>query len=155
MKVVCLMFCATMLPICGGEAWAVRRLVAMEYPPLPQAARVQGVVKLQCSLEDDGSVHDCIAVSGHPLFDKATIQNAKKWSFRKVSEERTSEQTVELEYHFRLEGEPIRGRPSTLFSFEFPNRIEVTSPSPCINHLPCTPEEMELLQKQSKKRTKP
>jgi TonB family protein len=52
------------------------------YPPLAQAARVQGVVLLQVQISKEGAVEDIRVIAGHPLLNEAAIEAVKQWRYR-------------------------------------------------------------------------
>ena len=51
------------------------------YPPLAKAARAQGMVTVQVTVDETGSVTSASAVSGHPLLHAAAIAAAKQAKF--------------------------------------------------------------------------
>ena len=51
------------------------------YPPLAKAARAQGTVTVQVTVDETGSVTSARAVSGHPLLQQAAISAAKQAKF--------------------------------------------------------------------------
>ena len=55
--------------------------VAPVYPPLALAARVQGTVILQATIDEEGSVRKLSVLRGHPLLDDAALQAVAKWQF--------------------------------------------------------------------------
>jgi protein TonB len=58
------------------------RHVAPVYPPLALAARVQGRVRLECVIGEDGRVSEIVVVEGHPLLDAAAIEAVRQWRYR-------------------------------------------------------------------------
>jgi TonB family protein len=52
------------------------------YPPLAQAAGVQGTVKLQLRVGADGHVKDITVISGHPLLIQAAMDAAKRYAYK-------------------------------------------------------------------------
>jgi protein TonB len=51
------------------------------YPAIAKAARVQGVVKVQILIDEDGQVISASAIEGHPLLRDASVQAARQWRF--------------------------------------------------------------------------
>lgn len=51
------------------------------YPALAKAARAQGVVVVQVTIDETGSVASAKAVSGHPLLQSAAVQAARQAKF--------------------------------------------------------------------------
>ncbi len=68
----------------GGEVREPRKMrhVAPSYPPLALAARVQGSVRLECVIGEDGRVSEVVVVDGHPLLDPAAIEAVRQWRYR-------------------------------------------------------------------------
>ncbi|MDR3749709.1 MAG: TonB family protein [Acidobacteriota bacterium] len=54
---------------------------APEYPPLAQAARIQGNVILQISIDPSGSVSTLRVVRGHPMLVQAAIAVVRNWKY--------------------------------------------------------------------------
>jgi TonB family protein len=55
--------------------------VAVEYPPIAQSARVQGVVTLDVRIERDGRVSNARVVAGPPLLRQVAIDGVVQWEF--------------------------------------------------------------------------
>ena len=51
------------------------------YPPLANAARVSGVVIVEVTIDEQGSVISARAISGHPLLKDAAVAAARRWKF--------------------------------------------------------------------------
>lgn len=51
------------------------------YPPIARAARAQGVVTVQVTVDEEGYVISARAVSGHPLLQQAAVQAARQARF--------------------------------------------------------------------------
>jgi periplasmic protein TonB len=52
------------------------------YPPLANAARVQGDVVLQVEISIEGRVQNVSVVSGHALLNEAAIQAVRQWTYK-------------------------------------------------------------------------
>ena len=52
------------------------------YPPLARQARVQGLVRLEAVIGEDGAIRELRAVSGHPLLIPAALSAVKRWRYR-------------------------------------------------------------------------
>jgi TonB family protein len=74
------------------------RRVAPVYPPLALQARIQGVVTLNVSLAQDGTVREVRAVSGHPLLINSAIDAVKQWAFGPQA----AAPQIEVEVRFQL-----------------------------------------------------
>ncbi|MBI4265277.1 MAG: energy transducer TonB [Acidobacteria bacterium] len=51
------------------------------YPPLAQAAQVQGVVILEVTIDPSGRVTDARVLRSIPLLDQAAIDAVRQWEF--------------------------------------------------------------------------
>lgn len=56
-------------------------LPAPVYPPIPNEARVGGMVSVQVVIDENGAVTSANAVSGHPLLRAAAVEAAKQAQF--------------------------------------------------------------------------
>jgi TonB family protein len=100
------------------------KLVSFEdlaYPPIPQAARIQGVVVVSVDLDDNGHVTDVKPLSGPRLLVAAAAANAKQWTF-----EPNARKNAVIVYEFRIEGACNKAGP-TLFRLRYPNFAQVTA----------------------------
>jgi TonB family protein len=68
----------------GGEVEASKLIyhVSPEYPPLAKAAKIQGMVKLEAVIDEDGKVEDLKVQSGHPLLVKAALDAVRQWRYK-------------------------------------------------------------------------
>jgi TonB family protein len=66
------------------EGSAIKK-VAPAYPPIAKAARAQGAVQVNVTVDENGNVTSAEAVSGHPLLRDAAIESAKQWQFKPTS----------------------------------------------------------------------
>ena len=53
-----------------------------EYPPLAQAARVQGDVQFDATIGKDGTVQNLHLLSGPPLLIQAAMQAVQHWTYK-------------------------------------------------------------------------
>jgi protein TonB len=53
-----------------------------EYPPLAKMARIQGTVRLEAVISENGTIQDLKAVSGHPLLVKAAVDAVSRWRYQ-------------------------------------------------------------------------
>ena len=126
----------SILPLFGQEqpakpAWQAQRVVSLEYPRLAALGRIQGVVEVECLLDEDGSVRSARVIRGHDLLAKAARENVMKWRFQRTSHNGTGSvpSSVTVEYTFRLPGACEPPCPTT-FVFEFPNKALVERDAP-------------------------
>lgn len=66
------------------------------YPAIASKMRIEGTVKLEATIESDGSVSDVKVVSGHQLLAPAAVDAVKKWKYE--SGEGKSIQPVNVEF---------------------------------------------------------
>ncbi len=57
------------------------RNVPPVYPPEAQAARIQGVVIIEATIDTDGRVYDARVLRSIPLLDEAAIDAVRQWEF--------------------------------------------------------------------------
>jgi hypothetical protein len=135
--------------------WEPRHIIApTEYPLLARQANIQGTTELRCTISADGNVTTCEPVSSHVLLYSAAADNVKLWTFRRVRDSADGNNKVLLVYAFELAGQTVRGQPKVQFSFDYPNVVHFTAEPGCVDHLPCTPAEVEQWKQQNKKRMK-
>jgi TonB family protein len=67
----------------GGSITTPQKVVDAKpaYPPIAQAARVQGVVILEITIAPDGSVTDAKVLRSIPLLDQAALDCVKQWKY--------------------------------------------------------------------------
>jgi protein TonB len=68
--------------VAPGQGPGLIKRVEPKYPPIAQAARLQGTVVLDAVIRKDGSVGDITVLrSGNQLFDQAAIEALKQWRY--------------------------------------------------------------------------
>ncbi|HSB60951.1 MAG TPA: energy transducer TonB [Vicinamibacteria bacterium] len=67
----------------GGRIREPRKLrhVAPVYPEIARAARVQGVVVVECTVTPEGGVANARVLRGHPLLDASALRAVTQWAF--------------------------------------------------------------------------
>jgi protein TonB len=77
----------------GGDIRPPQKIrdVAAVYPPIAQAARVQGVVIVEATIGTDGRVKDAHVLRSVPLLDEAALAAVRQWVYTPT----------------RLNGEPV------------------------------------------------
>ena len=67
----------------GGRIQAPTRLVHVNpiYPPIPLAARKEGLVILEALIAEDGTVRDVKVLRRAPLFEESAIAAVRQWRF--------------------------------------------------------------------------
>jgi len=76
----------------------VVKRVPPEYPVLALRMKVEGTVRLEADINEDGKVVDVRPVSGHPLLKPAAVACLKKWQFEPAS----GKSTELVEVNFKL-----------------------------------------------------
>jgi TonB family protein len=68
----------------GGNVQATQQISAPKpvYPPLAKQARIQGLVRLNVTINRDGTVQDVQVVSGHPLLIDVATDAVRQWVYR-------------------------------------------------------------------------
>lgn len=67
-----------------------------QYPRLAARMGVQGPVKLNATVEKDGTVSDVKVVSGKPLLAGAASQAIKEWKYEPANDKSTQSITVDF-----------------------------------------------------------
>jgi TonB family protein len=107
------------------------KLVSFEdllYPPAARMARVQGVVVVKVTLDDDGKVASAFAISGNKTLIPDTLANAKKWRFKS-----NPQKSAVIVYEFSLTDGACHDNSHSLFQLIHPNFVSITACSPVIN----------------------
>ena len=66
----------------GIEAPVKLRDVKPDYPELALLTRVEGVVIVECRVDESGRVADARVLRGHPLLDAAALDAIRQWRYR-------------------------------------------------------------------------
>jgi protein TonB len=89
------------LPLFGQEAAengrTLLKRVQPQYPALAQKMSIKGVVKLDVTVEPDGSVKSFTAKGGHPVLVDAAQQAIKQWRWKPESHETV--ESVEIRFN--------------------------------------------------------
>jgi len=94
------------------------------YPPVPNAARIQGEVSLRITTDGSGVVSVTVE-SGQPMLAKAAEDNVRTWKFE--PHEPTSFSTV-FAYHLRAKPECERNKSANSeIHLELPTQVEITA----------------------------
>jgi protein TonB len=68
----------------GGNVQAPRLMLKIQpsYPPLARETRTQGVVVVDCVIDEHGNVTQVKLVSGHPLLIRAALDAVRQWKYQ-------------------------------------------------------------------------
>jgi TonB family protein len=91
-----LFFCLFALALVHADNRKSVKTVAPVYPAIAAKMRVEGTVKLDATIDQDGTVLDVKVVSGHALLAAAAVDAVKKWKYETGSAK--SIQTVAVEF---------------------------------------------------------
>jgi TonB family protein len=86
------------LPAHAGDDRAVKLRVAPVYPEIAKRMKISGEVKLEATVEADGTVKDVKAVSGNHILGEAAEEAVRKWKFEAAN----GETTVTVAVNFAL-----------------------------------------------------
>jgi TonB family protein len=106
------------------------------YPPLAQAARIEGIVKIKISINEKGEVVDATALSGHEMLKHAAVENVKAWKFTPAPGAKALE--LFMTYLYSIEGQEVAMAPRKCahIKLDLPTRVEITAPPPVIETVP-------------------
>jgi protein TonB len=67
----------------GGEIKEPKRIhyVPPVYPPIARAAKVQGMVIIQATIDRDGNVKDLQILRHQPMLDQAALDAVSQWKY--------------------------------------------------------------------------
>ncbi|HYX70896.1 MAG TPA: energy transducer TonB [Terriglobales bacterium] len=68
----------------------VKTRVAPVYPELARKMNVSGTVKVQITIEPNGSVKTAKPLGGHPLLIEPSVDAARKWKYEPGKDETTT-----------------------------------------------------------------
>jgi TonB family protein len=94
LSVVC--YCLVAAAILHADTRKSLKTVPPVYPAIAVKMRVEGIVKLDTTIDPDGSVSDVKVISGHQLLVTAAVDAVKKWKYE--SAEAKSSQIVAVEF---------------------------------------------------------
>jgi len=74
------------------------------YPPLAKAARVDGLVVVEVTIDEEGNVVAARAVTGHPLLKEAAVTAARGWKFEPTTLDGTAAKVIgNITFNFSLD----------------------------------------------------
>jgi TonB family protein len=84
-------------------AWAPVEIPGLRYPRAAQLARLEGVIVVECTIDEDGGVSKAVVKSGHPVLATAAAKSARTWRFKRSGGDHHAP-VVPLTFEFRLVG---------------------------------------------------
>ena len=97
------------------------------YPPIAKVARIEGLVKSEITIDDNGAVTDVKVLEAHPIFRQATIENLKRLHFAPVANPQNTTITFYLQYRLSDGNGPSWG------IVLHPDGLELSAPPPTID----------------------
>ena len=91
----------------GGDVAAARLIHRVQpvYPALARQARVQGTVRLEAIIHENGEIANLRVISGHPLLIQASLDAVEQWRYQPTSLNGQSMAVITtIDVNFRLEG---------------------------------------------------
>ena len=79
-------------PFAHGQEEITRKIktkVAPSYPDLARRMNITGVVKIQVTIANNGTVKNTKLIGGHPVLANSALEALKKWRYEPASEETT------------------------------------------------------------------
>jgi TonB family protein len=89
---------ALSIPALSAENRPVKSRVAPVYPEIAKRLRIEGIVKVDATIDPDGKVIDAKAVSGNHALAPAAEDAVRKWRFLPAPDQ----STVTVEINFTL-----------------------------------------------------
>jgi TonB family protein len=122
---------AWMILTCPGvlaQSWQPERIVGLEYPKSALILGLDGVVEIECYVDNDGNVVRAEVARADPQsryreLASAAARNAMLWKFGRP---RSGEDRYKLTYHFQIQSVPL-GKDVPGFRFKLPGQVFVTA----------------------------
>jgi TonB family protein len=73
--------CLLAVTLLHADTRKATKTVPPVYPALALKMRIEGTVKLEASINDDGTVDNIKIISGHSLLVPAAVDAVKKWHY--------------------------------------------------------------------------
>jgi TonB family protein len=109
----------------GQENAYVLALESPEYPVLARQAQIEGAVRVEVVVGEDGHVVSAKAISGHRLLRQEAEENLKTWTFTSGTR-----REFEINYEFQLQAPKVPYVPVTRVQFKFPTNVTLTTHAP-------------------------
>ena len=89
---------ALAIPAIAADVRPVKSRVAPIYPEIAKRMKIEGMVKIEATIEPDGKVSDVKTISGHRALAPAAEDAVRKWRFVPAP----SQSTITLDIVFAL-----------------------------------------------------
>jgi TonB family protein len=89
-------FCLVVVSLLHADTRKSVKTTAPVYPAIAVKMRIEGTVKMDVTIDPDGSVADVKVLSGHQLLVSAAVEAVKKWHYETA--EGKSTQSVNLDF---------------------------------------------------------
>ena len=89
-------FCLFAAALLHADTRKSVKTVPPVYPAIAVKMRVEGTVKLDATIDPDGSVSDVKVLSGHQLLVPAAVEAVKKWKYESGDGKATQAVNVEF-----------------------------------------------------------
>jgi|GEM_PF-1900684 len=99
----------------------IKAVAPNSYPPIAAAAKAEGKVIVEVTVNAKGKVKAARAIEGAALLQQLSVKTAKQWQFAPVSDD-SKERTARLTFVFRLLSDKEKELQAT--SFKPPYEIE-------------------------------
>jgi TonB family protein len=123
------------LCICGialgsqAAEWTPIRIVSVDYPLLAVQSRTSGVVAVECTLRQDGTVESARVESGSLLLGRAILERISEWKFmRNPAPQSAVAAGIVLSFEFKIRG-TSSGPLTSVFVYDYPDHFTITAPS--------------------------
>jgi TonB family protein len=123
-------FIAAMLTASATENGSEIKLTSYatpEFPPLAWIANVSGKVTLDLTVNSDGGVESSKVLSGHPLLQKAALDNSMTWKFAAANGRSLGGEHLTVTYEFQMEGESQCGKGPVHVAFKSFDHVQIVT----------------------------
>ena len=107
-----------------------KHIVVPGYPRLARSARVEGSVKVEIKIDDQGHVIAATPSGGHKLLQSATVDNVQRWTFEAAEPSHEGPTGTSITYTYKLEGKANYDDTPPIVVLDLPDRILVIAHPP-------------------------
>jgi TonB family protein len=99
----------------------------LAYPPVARLARVQGIVVIKVTFNDQGEVTSASAIAGRRTLIPHFLANAKKWRFKPGAQK-----SAVIVYQFKLDDGACQDDSHSLFRLLYGDFASITACAPVL-----------------------